>query len=82
MVIPALVVRRCWSEIFEVCELLALQLVSIVGERLALAGLAVDKARLVNHGALLRVGVSLAKAFAEVLTSGSRRLERADKLKC
>ncbi len=38
--------------------------------------------RFVNHGALLRVGVSLDKAFAEVLTSGSRRLKRADQLKC
>ena len=28
MVTPALVVRRCWSEIFEICDLLALQQVS------------------------------------------------------
>ena len=79
MVTPALVVRRYWSEIFEVCELSALQ---HCWERLALAGPAVDRTRFVNHGDFLRVGVSLAKALAAVLTSGSRRLKRADQLKC
>jgi hypothetical protein len=46
MVTPALVVRKYWSEIFEICELLAFQHFSFVGERLAFVGLAVDKAPL------------------------------------
>jgi hypothetical protein len=54
MVTPALVVRRCWSEIFEVCELQAFQPVSIsalLGNGSRSLAMRWIRPRFVNHGA-------------------------------